>query len=322
MPQGRALHIDTPLANFAVQAFQTAQEYVAPRLLPVVPVGKQSDKYYVLDRDSWLMLPSTTRRAPKTPPRRVDWKVSSDSYYADNYALANEVANEDLANADTALMFRQRSVEFVSEMLARDYENRTATLFTTAANFATGHVTSLSGAAQWSSVSSADVEGQVNSAHAAIRRDTGLRANTLIMDYDSYLLMTQNTRLMEKFKYTTLNGNLNDSMLGSILKVQNIVVADSIKNTAKLQAGTSVFSSTNIWGANAILCHMAPATTLKAMTFAAAFRWQPAGIPGPFEVYRYPHPDPGVKAEVNEVGYYQDEKVIAPALGYLIGSTR
>lgn len=321
MPQGRELHIDTPLASFAVQAFQSSQEYIAPRILPVVPVDKQSDKYYILDRDSWLMMPQSALRAPKTPPRRVDWKVSSESYFAPNYALANEIAKEDLANADMALMVRQRATEFTTEMLLRDYENRVATLLTTFSNF--GAYTSLSNASdKWTATTSADIVSQVQSAHTRIRQMTGLRANTLIVDYDSYQLMRRNTRMFELFKYVSGEGFLTDQQMKSVLDVQQIVVGDAIKNTAGLKAGTSVFSSSNIWGANAILAYLAPASTLKAVTFAAGFRWTPAGIPGPFQVYRYDDPDPGKKVEVLECGYYQDEKVIASDLGFLITNTR
>lgn len=322
MPIGRDLHIDTPLTNFALQAFQSQQDYVTPGLLPVVNVDKQSNKYYVLDRDSWLMTPASALRSPKAPPRRVEWKVSSDSYFADNYALANEIAKEDLSNADMALMVRERSAEFVTEMLVRDYEQRVATLFTTGANYGTGHVTSLSTAGtQWTAVLSADIRSQITSAHAAIRSDTGMRANTLIVDFDSYQLMSQNARLLANFAYTAVPGQLTEQQLKDVLSVDRIVVAKGIRNSAGEKAGTSVFSSTNIWGRNAILCYMGQATTQKAMTFATAFRWTPAGVPAAFQAYRYDDPDPGKKVEVVEVGYYQDERIVAPALGYLLGST-
>lgn len=321
MSTGRELHLDTPLTNFAVQAFQSMQDYVAPLIVPVVPVGKQSDKYYVLDRDAWLRTPSSTLRAPKTPPKRVEWKASSDSYFANNYALANDISKEDLANSDMALMVRERGAEFVTEMLVRDYEQRIATLFTTFGNF--NAYTSLSAAAdKWTATGSADIRSQVTSAHARVRNQTGVRANTLIVDFDSYQLMAQNSRLLTNFQYTEVPGHLTEQQMRSVLEVERIIVGKAIRNTAGETAGTSVFSSTNVWGANAVLCYLAPATTLKAMTFAASFRWTPPGLPGAFQVYRYDDPDPGKKAEVVEVGYYQDEKIIAPDLGFLIANTR
>ena len=35
----------------------------------------------------------------------------------------------------------------------------------------------------------------------------------------------------------------------------------------------------------------------------------------------YMDPDPGKKSEIVEVGYYQDEKIVARDLAYLIGAT-
>src|SRR5437667_1119801 len=93
---GRDAHLDVPLSNLAIAAFASGTEgYIAGQLFPSVPVDKQSNRYYIIDPDSWLRIPDT-RRAPKTRPNRIEFKVSSDAYFADNYALAGEIAKEDL----------------------------------------------------------------------------------------------------------------------------------------------------------------------------------------------------------------------------------
>src|SRR3990172_4180885 len=98
---GRDAHHDVPLSNIAIAAFQQAQDYVAGRLFPNVPVTNQSDEYYVIDPDTWLRMgDSGDLRAPKTSPKRIEFKVSSDAYIAKNYARATEIAKEDLANAE------------------------------------------------------------------------------------------------------------------------------------------------------------------------------------------------------------------------------
>ena len=88
---GRDAHLDVPLTNLAVKAFQGAEGFIAESLVPSVPVTNRSNKYYVIDPNTWLQVPITLREA-KSAPRRIEWKVSSDAYYCLNYALAGENA--------------------------------------------------------------------------------------------------------------------------------------------------------------------------------------------------------------------------------------
>jgi hypothetical protein len=39
-------------------------EFIGQELYPVVPVGKQSNKYYTITKANWLRLPTSTLRAP------------------------------------------------------------------------------------------------------------------------------------------------------------------------------------------------------------------------------------------------------------------
>src|SRR6266581_9145835 len=67
---GRDLHIDAPLSNLAVMAFGIGQGLVGDAILPTIPVDKQSNLFYVIDKATWLRLPTTDVRAPKTPDRK------------------------------------------------------------------------------------------------------------------------------------------------------------------------------------------------------------------------------------------------------------
>jgi hypothetical protein len=312
---GRDLHLDGPLTNIAIKAFEGGGDgLVAQKVFPAVPVTKQSDKYYVIDRDSWILVPKAFR-APKTSPRRIEWKTSSDAYFADNYALAGEIAKEDLANADAALRVREGTTEFVSEALMRELEVRVANIVTSISNLGSGHV--LAGAAKWSAINSGNPVADVTTAHAFIRQRTGLEANTLVMDRDSYDVVRQNTRLLEMYKYTNA-GLISHETLLNLFRVDQILIARGIKNVAPEGATGSIV---NIWGNHALLARIVPGQTLKTATYGLAYRWTPPELPAPFQVFRYDDPDPGKKTEVIEVGYYQDEKIVARDLAYLIGST-
>jgi hypothetical protein len=311
---GRDAHLDTPLTNVAIKAFEGAEGYVGQALFPAVPVGKQSDKYYVIDKDSWITVPKAFR-APKTSPRRIEWKVSSDSYFADNFALAGEMAKEDLGNADAAIRLRENTTMVVTEGLARDLEVRIASRVTSISNVGSG--VALTGPQKWGDYVASDPIADVTTAHAFIRQKTGLLANTLVLDYDTYQVARRHPVLLDMFKYTS-GGLLADEQLRNVFGVEQILIPRGIKNMAAEGATASIV---NIWGNIALLARVMPGTTLQTATFGLSFRWQPPEIPAAMQVFRYDDPDPGRKVEIVEVGYYQDERVTASDLAYLIKDT-
>lgn len=313
-PSGRGAHHDVPLSNLAIKAFQGTGGYIAQSLFPIVPVGKQSDKYYVLDKNSWLRI-GESFRAPKTSPRRVNFRVSSESYFADNYALSGENALEDLANADNAIRLRENTTGVVTDMLLRDYENRVAQMVTSGTNL--GSYVSLSGVAKWSDLVNSDPISDVTTAHAFIRNSTGMKANTGVIDEDTIAILRRHPVVLDLYKYTA-GGQATMEQIKEVLGVSNLLVGGGIKNNA-LEGATA--SITNIWGNNVILAHVEPGTSLETATFGLTYRWTPAGLPLPMQARRYPDPDPGKKVEVVEVGMYQDEKIVASDLSYGILAT-
>ena len=311
----RDVHIDVPLSNIAVEAFSTG-DFVAPQLFPIVDVRKQSDKYYTITKNSWLRTPSSTLRAPKTSPARAEFDVSSDSYFADNYALASDNAHETIANADDPIQLRARTTRFLVDMLMRDQEVRIANLVTSITNIGSGVV--LAGGSKWSDFVNSDPLSDVTTGHAFIRQNTGLLANTMLLDFDTYQTVRRHPTLLDMYKYTQ-GGLVNDAELMSVFKVSRILVANAIRNAAPENATASMV---NIWGNNCLLCHVNPNPTgLRTATFGLGFRWLNPELPTPWGTRVYNDPDPGKKVEITEVSYYQDEKIVAAQLAYLINTT-
>lgn len=309
-------HIDTPLTNLTVAAFYGgADDYVASRLFPMAPVGRQSDGYWVIDPDSWLRIPDTSR-APTTPAKQSEWKASTDTYFARNYAQRTKFALETIANADQALRVRETSAMFVMEILARDRERRVANQVSSISNVGSG--VALAGADKFSDYVGSDPIGTVNTGTAFIRNKTGIVPNTMVFDYDTAEVLRHHPDLRDYIKYTEM-GPLTDAQLASIFRVQNVLVARGIMNNAKEGATASM---TNIWGNVAILAYVAPSVmAMMTKTAGISFTWRPEGFPGPMAVERYRDADPSAKSEWVEAQYFADEKIVARDLIYSITST-
>lgn len=315
-PSGADAHLDVPLSNLAISAFNDGSEgYVADQLFPAIPVGKQSDKYYILTPGSFLRT-GDDLRAPKTKARRIEFDVSSDSYFADNRALANENALEDLANADQALMLRENSVRLVTGQLRRNQEIRIANTVTSISNIGSG--VALTGGNKWSDALNSNPIADVTTAHAFIRNTTGLRANTLVMDTDTIQVLRTHPRLLDMYKYTS-GGQVTNEQLAAVFRVSRILEASGIKENA-LEGGTS--SLTNIWPNVAVLAHVGPATGMQSAVPGLRFRWRPEGIDTDFQVIRGVEAGAGSrKVEIVEANYYQAEKIVARNLAYAITGT-
>lgn len=317
MAKSNSIHVDVPLSNLAVRAFNSGMgQFIAPFVFPTTDVPNQSDLYYVLQSGAFLRV-HDTMRSKKTKARRIEFEVSSDNYFAKNYALSTDNALEDLANADRAIMLRENGTDLVVTGLLRDYEQRVANIVTSISNVGSGVV--LSGGSKWSDYVSSDPIADVTTGSAFIRGRTGLKPNTAIIDTDTIQILRRHPAILEMFKYSK-GGFASIDDLKTAFEVQNIFVGDAIKENSL--EGNSTSSITNIWGNTCVLAHLNPPQGMKTVTLGLGMRWQPNEFPAAMSTGRQRFEGPGTEnIEVIESQYFQAEKIVARDLGYAITTT-
>lgn len=101
MPNANEVHIDAALTNLSVGYRNPA--FIADLLAPVVPVRKQSDKYFICDAEREAFRPSDDRRAPGAEASEVNFALSSDNYYCEDHALTSAIPDEERENADPVI---------------------------------------------------------------------------------------------------------------------------------------------------------------------------------------------------------------------------
>lgn len=313
---GPDVHHDALLSTIAVAAFDMGEDtFIADKVFPSVPVAKQSDRFAIIDKGNFLRIEDALR-APKTAARKVEFQVSSAPYFCDNYALAAELSLEDLANADQAFSLRDNSVKLVVSDLRRAQEQRVSNIVTSASNLGSG--TTLSGGSQWQDFVNSDPLGDVNTAHAFIQQQSGLIANTCVLDFDTFKIVRRHPDLLDMYKFVS-GGQLSRQQIADAFDVENLWIGQGVIENA-LEGGTS--SMTNLWGKNALFAHIAPPTGLSTRTLGLRFVWQPGGFPAPLAVTTNREAGAGKRnVEIIEAQHFQDEVIVATDLGYLIGST-
>lgn len=314
MATGRGLHIDVPLSNLAVRAFDGGMDgFIGDQVFPVTPVDKQSDIYYEISKSAFLRQ-HDTKRAPKTKANMIEFDVSSNKYFCDEHALGTETALQDLANADKAIQVRENNNMLVLEGLARDKEIQIANTVTSISNVGSGNALST----KWSDFVNSDPIADVTTGHAFIRKQTGMMANTAIIDTDTLKVIRRHPALLDMYKYVS-GGQLTKEQIMEVLDVQNLLIGSGVKENA-VEGGTS--SITNIWGNNFVLARIVPAQGLKTATFGLGMRWTPEGFPAAMQVTRQRFAGAGTSnIEVQEAAYFEDQKIVAADLAYAITGT-
>jgi len=316
-------HIDAALSNYAVAAFDSGADgmnFVADKLCPAIPVTNQSNRFFVLESGNFFIEDGNgALRAPQTAAKRVNYSVSSDGYYCQNYALQHAFGLEEIANMDPAVR-GQQAVDLILGKLRRGQEVRVANLLTSISNVGSG--VALTGANKWSDLTGSDPIGDIDSGHAFIRRQTGLVANTLVTDADTMALLRRHPTLLDMYKYTS-GGTVADAQIAQAFRVSNILMAGGLKNVANEGQTKSLV---NIWGNSAVLAYVPPGGggTFSAPTAGAVrFQWSNDGIYGAgFNVMRTVRNEAGSEhAEIIEAGHFQAEKVTARDLIYTLTGT-
>lgn len=311
---GRELHVDVPLSEISI-AYRP-QNFIADKIAPVVGVTKQSNLFREWLRQDTLRIPDT-HRAPRTVAKRIEWGVTTKAYFAKNYALGTDIPLEDLDNADNDIDLIRNATEGVTNGLLMDYESRIAGVLTSTSNV--GSSTTLSGTSQWTDDTNSTPVDDLETGKDAIHSTTGFEPNVLILGRAAYKALRRHPHILELlFPHGSGGKFARAEQLAELFELDKVLIGNQINNTAD-EGVTASYS--NIWGGDAVLLYVNPNPGLLVPSYMYSFRWTPSDFPGAFAVQRSRKEGAGEQnIEIIEAGYYQDEKVIAPELGYLIKS--
>lgn len=305
-------HMDAAMSEISIQFSLDPSKYIGPGLFPSIPVAKQSDRYYIWDKADWFRIPATIR-ARGTSPKEIEATVSSAGYYCTNYMLATRIPYEDLSNQDEALGLEESATRQLMQVLMLDQENRIASLVTTAANAGSG--TTLSGVNQWDQGETSSPISDVSTAKAFMRMTTGFEPNTMVVGAQVHDALRLHPDIIDRIKYVQRTTQATiDAALADIFGIPRYVVGSAIKSSGEEKQDVSMGY---IWGKNVNLMYVAPAPGRNVPTAGYCFRWKPEGFTD-FVVET--KDDDNVKARIKRAGYFQDERIVAKELNYLIAS--
>lgn len=309
---GRDLHIDAVLSG--IMLGRQPSGYIADQLVPILGVNKRSDVYYKTNHLEFRRYQAgLTNRAPGTAARKVSFSVSSDTFYAKNFALGADMVVEDIVTADDVLDWANTHAGLVTDMLKIDYEVRIAGIANTQAHTVT-HV-----ATAWSNTTGSRPLDDLDTMREQFRLNTGLLPNVMIYPEEVGVVLRKNDQVRDRL-FGDRGGTATDAQIAALVNIPKVLVPSILINSAGM--GETLAGSGELhgaWAKKVWMAHVNPLPGRQIDTWLQAFRWTSPLLGVPWAVQRHPFDSERLKYALS-VGYYQDEKIISSDLMWSIDS--
>jgi len=320
-PSRSQVHIDAVLSNISVAYIQAHSRYIAQQVFPVVPVGKQSDKFFRYRKEDWFR-DEARRRADATESAGSGYELDTDTYSCDVFAFHKDIGSQARANQDSPLDLDSEATEFVTQRMLLRQEMSFVNDYFRPGVWSTDWTGIESGTpdegqfVKWSNYEDSDPVEDIEEGKELILKTTGLEANTLVMGYGVFRRFKQHPDVRDRVKYTS-SSNVTPGMMAAMLEVDRVLISSAIRTTEPEGRENPEFDFTH--GGNALLCHVASSPGLLTPSAGYTFAWD--GISGglglPVGVSSFFMDE--LKADRIEAEAAWDNKVIGQDLAVFMG---
>lgn len=276
------VHISVPLTNISTAYLQDPAGFIADEIAPIVPVTKQSNKYYTYTKNDWLRDEAKIRMGAGQSAGS-GYTISTDSYSCDIFSFHKDIDYPTRSNADAQIDLDRSATEFVTHRLRLRREKQLVTDFFGTSKWGTditgvASSPSTNQVIQWSDYSGSDPIDDIDSGKEAILGVTGKKPNKLVIGWQVFRKLKNHPAIIDRLKYTQApNGRtVTPELLAAMFDLEKVLVAESIAATNK--EGETAAYAFNI-GKVALLLHVAPNPGLMIPSAAYTFSWQ-SGVAG------------------------------------------
>lgn len=310
LPTASQVHIDAALTNISVMHMQSPSSFVYDKVFPVVPVQKQSDKYFIFDRSDTFR-DASQKRAPGTKAARIGMRLSNDAYFCDEFALAQEIPDQVRNNADPSVDVERASTITVTQNMMIGAETNWVSNYFTTGKWGTDY-TGGSSFTKWDNFSGSDPQSDISEARVTVKKNTGYDPNTMVVAYEVNEVLKRHPLVKEQFKYTSAD-SISEQMLARFFNVDRYLVAGGVKTTSAEGAESATFDF--IAGDGCLLAYVPSAPGIMVPAAGYTFVW--AGYTGlnsmglAVQNYRVTER----KVDVIEGTFCYDQKLVTAAMG-------
>lgn len=314
-PTSASSHVDSILTNISVAYAQQAPNFIATQVFPMVPVQKQTDKYFVYDKNDF-MRDEMQLRADGTESAGAGYRLDTATYSCDVWSLHKDIGDQTRANADAPLNVDTDAVNFLTLKALIRRERQFVTDAFAINKWATD-VVGTTDFTKWSDQAGSDPIVDIDTGRETILTNTGIEPNTLVLGYQTYRALTRHPLIKEIYKYTS-SDSITADMLARVFEVDRVVVSKAAYATNE-EGGTAAYSLAA--GKNALLCYVNPTPSLMMPSAGYTMVW--SGLEGSGDgqrINRYDLRGSGRPADRIEIEAAFDNKIVATDLGYFFSA--
>lgn len=309
-PTKAQVHIDKVLTNISVGYIQDTNEFIADRIFPIVPVNKQSDKYFTYDKEAFAR-DQAEKRSGAEESAGGGYKVGTGNYYCDQYSFHKDVPPDIEANTDAPLNAFRDATDYVTRaMLIKREKDFVSTFFKTSV---WDTDVTLSGTDQWSDFANSDPIDDIVTAIRTAHQASLNKPNTMVLGPLVYDKLKEHPDIVDRVKYTSRD-NITADMLAAKFDLDRVLVGEAVSATNVEGATTSLSYS---WGKHALLVYSAPRPSLLMPSGGYIFNWNTFGNNFGARINRFPMQELN-NAERVEGDMAYDLKVVSAECGYFI----
>lgn len=276
-PTRSEVHVNRPLTNLSIAYIQRAQDFIADKVFPIVPVMKQSDRYFVYNKDWWFRN-QAQKRAPGTESAGGGFHVdNTPTYFCDVWAWHTDVDDQTRANADDPIDLDRDATLFDTQILMLRREVQFMGQFMTTGIWQGFKVTgsavdfqpNVNGDGYWDATNSNPM-ADIDTLKSSIKSQTGFLPNCLVVADDVFFALRNNASVLDRIKYTQ-RGIVSEELLAALFGVDKFLVASAVLNSAQEgQTGNFGFLVADSF----LLVYANPAPSILQPSAGYIFSWQ------------------------------------------------
>ena len=271
------VHVNGPLGNVSEAYIQNATNFIATRMFPNVPVAKQSDLYFVYDRQDFFRN-EVQLRAPGSESAGGGHRLSTDSYRADVFALHRDIDDQVRANQDAPLnLDRDAATWLTQQMLLKRENDFVNQFFTTSIWTGSGTGNDQTGVAaapgadqflQWNDANSTPIE-DIRAQIVNMAEKTGFKPNKLTIGPEVWAALVDHPDILDRIKFTQ-RGVVTMDLIAGLLDLDEVMVGWATRDTSA-ELGTAAYDF--YWGKAALLSYAPASAGLMIPSAGYTFSW-------------------------------------------------
>jgi hypothetical protein len=274
LPSARDLHVDSLLTDYAIGYSQDiASTYVIGAASTLKKVNKQSDYYAVWNKGDFFRSEMDVR-VQGARSKGAGFRMSTATYTAINYGLHTTLTDDQRENSDVDI--EKAKIRYLVHQAMRKRDKVFAAAAFTTSVWANTDQTGVSTSPstnqflQWNDSSSTPLKDILEQIEV-VRLACGMKPNVMVIDPNVELNLRRHSDFLGLFQYTS-GGLVTLQQIAGVLGIDNIIVGNTIENTAN-EGATTVMA--NVFGKGCLLAHIAPTPGDEEPTAVTGFSWSP-----------------------------------------------